>query len=150
FGLSFEPFPDNTYAYNFPVRQNNAFNALNGFSQGLLPNGAPASMASGFPPPIVAAIPPDGIIPATGALLNQNYDVINLRFREGYVEAWNFAVQRALAHNFTAEVAYVGNHGVEIPTRYNLNAGFVPGAGANGQPMFIKFRRTASATVNFV
>ncbi len=150
FGLSFEPFPDNTYAYNFPVRQNNAFNALNGFSQALLPSSGLASMASGFPPPIIAVIPPDGIIPATGSLLNQNYDVINLKFREGYVEAWNFAIQRALPRNFTAEIAYVGNHGVEIPTRYNLNAGLVPGAGSNGQPLFQKFRRQAGTTVNFI
>src|SRR5882672_663012 len=26
FGISFSPFPDNSYAYNFPVRANNAFN----------------------------------------------------------------------------------------------------------------------------
>jgi len=150
FGISFEPYPDNTYAYNFPVRQNNAFNSLNSFGQAVLPNGQPSSMAAGFPAPIPAEIPSNGIIPATGILLNQNYDVINLKFREGYVEAWNLAVQRALPRNFTVEVAYVGNHGVAIPTRYNVNAGLVVGAGANGQPQFLRFRRTASSVINFI
>ncbi len=150
FGISYEPFPDNTYAYNFPVRQNNAFNQLNGFTPAVLPDGRPASMAAGFPPPIPAVIPSNGIIPATGLLLNQAYSVINLKFREGYVESWNFAIQRALPKNFTAEVAYVGNHGVVIPTRYNVNAGLIPGAGANGQPMFPTFRRTASTVISFV
>jgi hypothetical protein len=151
FGISFEPFPDNTYAYNFPVRQNNAFNQLNGFTTALLPDGRPAGMAAGFPPATPAEIPSNGIISANTPLLrNQNYDVINLQFREGYVESWNVAVQRSLPRNFTAEVAYVGNHGVAIPTRHNLNAGYIPGAGANGQPLFHKFGRTASTVVSFI
>src|SRR5207247_251142 len=55
YGMSVIPFPDNQYAYNFPVKQNNQFNAPNSF--------APAgSMASGFPPPITANIPTDGLI----------------------------------------------------------------------------------------
>jgi len=148
FGISYEPFPDNTYAYNFPVRQNNAFNSLNGFSQALLANGQPATMAAGFPPPTPAVIPSNGII--TPAALTESYSVINLRFREGYAESWNLAVQRALPRNFSFEAAYVGNHGVLIPTRYNLNAGFIPGAGANGQPYFTKYRRTASTVVSFI
>jgi len=151
FGISFEPFPDNTYAYNFPVRQNNAFNQLNGFTPAVLLDGRPASMAAGFPPATPAEIPSNGMISAaTPALRNQSYSVINLQFREGYVESWNFAVQRALPRNFTAEVAYVGNHGVVIPTRHNLNAGLVAGAGANGQPMFPRFGRTASTVVSFI
>jgi len=53
YGVSIIPFPDNQYAYNFPVKQNNQFEPPNSF--------APAGhMGDGFPAPIVATIPPDG------------------------------------------------------------------------------------------
>ncbi|MDQ6698677.1 MAG: TonB-dependent receptor, partial [Acidobacteriota bacterium] len=32
FGMSYTPFPDNTWAYNYPVRANNQYNQLNGVS----------------------------------------------------------------------------------------------------------------------
>lgn len=52
FGISYEPFADNTYAYNFPVKQNNAFDSLSGYGPAILPNGNPATFAQGFPAPI--------------------------------------------------------------------------------------------------
>jgi len=163
FGISYEPYPDNTYAYNFPVKQNNAFSALNGFSPALLPDGTPATFAKGFPPPIVATIPSNGLIPAnTPLLINQSYFVIPKNFRNPYVESWNLAVQRALPHNFTLDAAYVGNHGVDIATQYNLNAvndAKFAGMGAAGRPLFQKYCitvgtkqvcRNADTTVYFI
>ena len=151
FGISYEPFPDNTYAYNFPVKQNNAFNASNSFSPALLPDGTPATFAKGFPPPLPAVIPSNGIIPAnTALLLNQDYVIIPRNFRNPYVESWNFALQRALPRNFTFEAAYVGNHGVDIATQYNINADLVPGAGVKGEPLFRLYGRKAATTLFFV
>lgn len=133
FGMSYSPFPDNQYAFNFPVRQNIAFNSLSSFTQALLSNGQPASMASGFPALAAASIPPNGII--TNAR-DAVYTVVNLDYREPYLEFWNVSVQRALPKNFVLEAAYVGNHGVRVPAVYNLNAGLVAGAGAKGRPLF--------------
>ncbi len=147
FGLSYIPFADNTYAYNFPIKQNNTFNALNSFVPALLPDGRIASLANGFPAPIPATIPTSGIISNPQ---NQVYDVINLKFREGYVPSWNIAYQRALPKNFMFEAAYVGNRGVRIPTPYNLNAGLVLGAGAAGRPYFAKFGRNVDTNLRFV
>ena len=59
FGVSTAPFRDNSYAFNFPVKQNNQFNAANAF---VPPTGV--SMAAGFPAPVVADIPSNGIIDA--------------------------------------------------------------------------------------
>jgi hypothetical protein len=143
YGISYMPFPDNTYAYNFPVRQNNAFNSPNNN-----PYAAAGSMAQGFPAPLVATIPPDGII--RNAALNQNYDVIPLDFREGYVMSYNVAVQRTLPGLFVLEAAYVGNRGIRNPTVYNLNAGQIIGAAAAGQPLFARFGRTADTNIRFV
>ena len=123
YGVSTIPFPDNSYAYNFPVKQNNQFNPSNSF--------APAgSMEAGFPDPIVAEIPANGIIDAsTPALKNQSYFSIPSDLHEGTLHSWNVAYQRQLPSNWTAEIAYVGNRGHDIVERYNMNAGLVLGAG---------------------
>lgn len=140
FGISYEPFPDNTYAYNFPVKQNNAFQAANSFTPALLPDGTFATFAKGFPAPLIATIPSNGIIPAnTPLLINQAYFVIPQSFKNPYVESWNLAVQRALPKDFTFEAAYVGNHGVDIATQYNLNAATIAGIGSAGRPLFQKY-----------
>lgn len=151
FGISYEPFPDNTYAYNFPVRQNQAFNSLNSFGPALFPDGTPVNFAQGFPAPLPLQTPSNGIIPAnTPSLLNQSFDIIPKNFQNPYVESWNFAIQRALPHNFSFEAAYVGNHSVDTATRWNVNAGFVLGAGSAGKPLFQKFGRNADSTISFI
>ncbi|HYO80796.1 MAG TPA: TonB-dependent receptor [Bryobacteraceae bacterium] len=147
FGISYIPFADNTYAFNFPVKQNNTFNALNSYVPALLPDGRTASMGNGFPAPTAATIPSSGIISNPPA--NQVYDVVNPQFREGYVASWNVAYQRALPWNFTMEAAYVGNRGVRIPMVYNLNAGLVLGAGAAGRPYFGRFNRNVDTNMRF-
>jgi hypothetical protein len=146
FAISYFPYPDNDYAFDFPVLQNNAFPSLNGstFTQSADASNNFISMASGFPAPLVANIPTNGLIPVVGtvvgttSLLTQNYTVVNLNFREPYTESWNLAVQRALPKKFALEVAYVGNHGVDVPTVYNLNAATLPSPTAtnNNRPLY--------------
>lgn len=145
FGISYTPFPDNTYAYNYPVRANNAYNPLGKqFGPALLGDGVtPATFQAGFPAPVPVVVPPNGIIPLTGSFANQNTFVIPTDYLNPYVESWNFAVEQALPWKFTLDTTYVGNHGVRIPGQYNLNAGLVIGAGTAGQP---EFPRTASTT----
>ena len=76
------------------------------------------------------------IIP--NADLNQSYFFINPNFKEPYVESWNFAIQRSLPGNLVLDVAYVGNHGVDQPALYQLNASTTLGGGRNSQPLFAK------------
>src|SRR5579859_4390814 len=159
YGISYEPFADNTYAFDFPVKQNNAFNNVSGFGPAILPNGTPATFAQGFPAPITATIPPNGIIPAnTPLLINQSYDVINLHYLDPYIQSWNLTYQRSLPGKFTLGVGYIGNRGVHVPIQYDLNAVSNPaefGAGAAGQPLHgfcvpgTTTCRTASATERF-
>ncbi len=140
YGLSYIPYADNGYAYNFPVRQNNAFNSANSFV-------AAGRMANGLPAPLPFDVPSNGII--TNAP-NQNYDVIPLDFHEGYIQSWNLAVQRALPGKFTLDVAYVGNHGTRIPTVFNANPGLILGAGRDGRPLWSKFRRDTDTNFRFI
>ncbi len=140
YGISTIPFPDNSYAFNFPVKQNNDFNAPNTFAP------APVRMADGFPAPILADIPANGAIPAnTPLLLSQRYFAIPTDLHEGRLQSWNAAYQRQLPKGFTAEAAYVGNRGNVVNT-INLNAGMVVGADNAGRPQFGPFGRTAETT----
>ncbi len=140
YGVSTIPFPDNSYAFNFPVKQNNQFNAPTTFS-------AAGSMKNGFPDPIVAQIPSNGIIDAsTSALKNQGYFSVPSDLHEGSLHSYNVAYQRQLPGGFTAEVAYVGNRGRDILAQFNANAGIVLGADNAGRPLFAPFGRTADVT----
>jgi hypothetical protein len=123
FGISYEPFPNNNYAFNFPVRQANGFPQPNSFAP------ATTNMAAGFPPPVTAVIPPNGIVTPTPG---DPYFVVDQKFHQPYVEAWNLAVERVLPYNFVANVAYVANHGTRIPMQYDLNAAIAPAVDASG------------------
>jgi hypothetical protein len=140
YGISYIPYPDNRYAYNFPVRQNNAFNAANAFV-------AAGKMADGMPAPLPFDIPADGIIRNAP---NQNYEVIPLDYREGYIQSYNLAVQRSLPAKFVLDAAYVGNKGTRVGQQYNANAGIILGAGQNGRPLWTPYRRNADTNVSFI
>jgi hypothetical protein len=138
--VSTMPFPDNTYAFNFPVKQLNQINPPNTFA-------VAGSMRNGFPAPIVAQIPANGVIDAsTPALRNQAYFYVPPDLHEGSLHSWNAAYQRELPGKWTAEVAYVGNRGHDIIASFNMNAGMVLGADNAGRPLFGAFGRTADVT----
>src|ERR1051326_1885456 len=68
YGISTMPFPDNSYAYNYPVKQNNVFNPANSFAV------VPVTMKTGFPDPVFLQIPSTGIVDASStALRNASY-----------------------------------------------------------------------------
>ena len=139
FGTTIVPFPDNRYAYNFPVKQTNQFNAPNSF--------APAgTMAAGFGPPDFFAIPPSGVVDASiPQLRNAQLFYVQPDLKEAKLHSWNVAFQRQLPWNLVAEVAYVGNvgRGIVLPD-YNINAGLTLGADNAGRPYYQKYGRTAN------
>jgi hypothetical protein len=140
YGVSTLPFPDNTYAFNFPVKQLNQINPPNTFA-------AAGSMRGGFPEPVVAVIPDNGVIDAsTAALRSQAYFHVPPALHEASLHSWNVAFQREFPKRWTAEVAYVGNRGHDIIATLNMNAGMVLGADNAGRPQFAPFGRTADVT----
>jgi Carboxypeptidase regulatory-like domain len=140
YGASTIPFPDNRYAFNYPVKQNYSGSATNAFQNA-------GSMAAGFPAPALIAIPQDGVIPVSGALLNSLYDVIPPNLREGTLHSWNVAFQRQLPFHLTADIAYVGNRGVNLVMDIDANASLIYGSGNNGRPQFAPFNRTGTTRV---
>jgi hypothetical protein len=149
-GISYTPYPDNNWAYNFPIASNNSYVAPSGgdaYAPAVLPNGVAPTFQNGFPAPAPPIVPSNGIIPKPDPTLAQV--LIPLDYRNGYIETWNFAIQRELPWNFTIDTAYVGSHGVGTPAAINLNAGQIIGAGQAGEPFFAKFGTTATVTQYF-
>jgi hypothetical protein len=148
FGISYTPFPDNSYAYNFPVRANNQFDpTVTSFGPAVLPSGQAATFQNGFPGLIQPSIPSNGII--TNPTKASAYFVVNQNFKNPYVESWNAAIQQTLPWRFVVDLAYVGNHSVDTVVNYNLNAATVLGLGKQGQPEFNSFGRTANTNLLF-
>jgi hypothetical protein len=149
FGISYTPFPDNTYAYNYPVRSNNYYtNVGDGYAIAYLPNGSPATFQNGFPSPVPVPVPSNGILPAGGSLISQSEFDINQNFKNPAVYTWNIAIQRSLWNKLTLDVAYVGLKGTDTVATWNLNAPTSQlGGGTASEPLDIAFGKTAGATL---
>ena len=134
YGVSTMPFPDNTYAFNFPVKQLNQFHPPNTFA-------AAGSMRAGFPAPVVADIPANGIIDAgTPALRTQG---VLLR-AAGSARGLAAFMERRLPTR--ARRPMDGGSGLRRQPRprhhrhHNMNAGMVLGADNAGRPLFSTVR----------
>ncbi len=147
-GFSYTSFPDNTYAYNFPVRSNNEYLAPGGTYQNsnpvVYPNGQVATFQTGVPAPDPVVVPSNGIITNPNNTTADFYIAPN--FKNPYVIQWNFAIQRNLPFNWMIDAAYVGSHGVDTIDQFNMNAGFIPNIGANGQPEYLSYNRQVATT----
>ncbi len=154
FGISYTPFPDNTYAYNYPIRANNSYQPAGAspYTPAVLSDGVtPATFQAGFPAPVPVAIPSNGIIAAnTPQLKSQVYVYVPLTYKNPYVESWNVAVQQAFKGNVSLQLAYVANHGVDISGAQNINLPTTYGGGNSSLPENISFGRTAATNQYFL
>ncbi|HEY1987560.1 MAG TPA: carboxypeptidase regulatory-like domain-containing protein [Terracidiphilus sp.] len=154
FGISYTPFPDNTYAYNYPIRANNSYQptGTSGFTPAVLAdNVTVATFQAGFPAPVPVAIPSSGIIAAnTPFLTSQVYTYVPQTYKNPYADSWNIALQQALPYDLSFQLAYVANHGTDISGAQNINLPTTYGGGANSDPEKIAFGRTAATNEYFL
>jgi hypothetical protein len=61
----------------------------------------------------------------------------------GYVQSWNFTLQKEIGWGFTGQAGYVATRTVRELAFLDLNAGQVLGAGKAGQPLYSLFGRDA-------
>jgi Carboxypeptidase regulatory-like domain/TonB dependent receptor-like, beta-barrel len=66
-------------------------------------------------------------------------------YHRGYVESWNFTIQRDVGAGINVQTAYVGSRGIRQTVNQNINAGG-PGGGNSGRALFAKFGRTTNIT----
>jgi hypothetical protein len=160
FGISYTPFMDNTYAYNYPVRANNSYQPVgSAYSPAVLGDGVTvATFQAGFPAPVPIAIPTNGIItlPTSGTtllakqLIAQVYTYIPSTFKNPYADSWNVAVQQALPFDMSLQVAYVANHGTDMSVSQNINLPSTYGGGSSSDPEYANFGRTAATNQYFL
>ncbi|MDX1984622.1 MAG: carboxypeptidase regulatory-like domain-containing protein [Bryobacteraceae bacterium] len=95
----------------------------------------------------------DGIPPVTGPDLSSG--VVNLpavadmrspyagEINRGYIQSWNFTLERRLPMDLITSVAYVGTQSVHLLADRDINSGF-PGSGSAGRPYAARFNRLTS------
>jgi hypothetical protein len=137
FGMSYAPWGDTAYAYNYPVRANNAYTSPNSYTPAVLAdNVTPATFQAGFPAPAPIPVPSSGIynIGSNPVLSAQSYTVVATNYYNPYVMSWNATVQQALPGNFSLQIGYVANHGAHISANQNVNLPGTFGGGSASEP----------------
>lgn len=136
YGINYDPYPlafVRDLIGNYPSGLNLTVTAPNSFQySSQLKDGIPAIVV----PDISSGVIP---VPSTYSARALTQDV-----QRGYIQSFNFTIQKQLPGGFTGQAGYVASRQVHITQILNLNAGQVLGAGAAGQPFNQKFGRTAN------
>lgn len=98
------------------------------FVSGFLPYG---TFAQGIPPLVGPNISSGSITPPSNVQIGTTAPG---EFKRGYVESWNFFIERILPGHIVLNAGYVGNHFVHELNGMDVNAAPL-GAGAAGQPL---------------
>src|SRR5262249_45299336 len=81
-------------------------------------------------------------IPGTFAVTTTPKD-----FNRGYIQSWNFTIQKQLPGNFTAQAGYVATRSTRQLGYLDVNSGQIIGVGNAGRPLNAKYGRTAATTL---
>jgi len=154
-GLSYTPFEDNTYINNnYPTKgnigavQNPAGSAYTAATY----NGSVLSFESGLPSPAPVPVPSNGVYSVAALGFNgSTEDYFPTNEKNPHVIAWNFSIQQQLPHHFTMDVAYVGNHGVDMGSSQNINGSPVIAPASAGDTAYLPyFPHTGTISQYFV
>jgi hypothetical protein len=158
-GVSYVPFVDNTYAYNYPIKTSTNYNTGTTYGTTLNPAGGVVNFTTGIPVTPTVAFVSDGTLTESAAngTIGLGNLYIPLNFRNAYVTSWNVAVQQALPKDMSLQIAYVANHGTRIDVTQNINQPYVYGQSAAFDPLnhaadgiTPTFLKTASVTQFFL
>jgi len=123
FGISYVPFVDNSYAYNYPIKTSTYYNNTPSYGPALNPAGGVVNFVTGIPATPTAPFSSTGTLTESAA--NGTIGLANLyiplNFKNAYVSSWNFAVQQVLPFDTTLQTAYVANHGTKVDVAQNIN-----------------------------
>lgn len=144
YGLNFDPIPfSRPLRGYYPLTINNSYTGLNSFSVANLglsaTNFIPGTLANGIPP-VVGPDLSTGIVPLPSTASERTPDSF---IHRGYVQSYNFTLERQLPGKVVLSTGYVGQHTVHQLADYDINAGY-PGSGTTGLPQYASFGRTIS------
>ena len=153
FGVSFVPFVDNSYAYNYPIKTSTFYTIGGGDGPALNPAGGVVNFTTGVPATPTAPFNSNGTLTESAA--NGTIGLANLyiplNFKNASVSSWNAAVEQALPGNMSLQIAYVANHGTRIDVAQNINLSSIYGQGGTTyDPFNVAFGKTAAVTEYFL
>jgi hypothetical protein len=152
FGVSYVPFVDNTYAYNYPIKTSTYYTFTPTDGPALNPAGGVVNFTTGVPATPTVAFGSDGTLTESAA--NGTIGLANLyiplNFKNAYVSSWNAVVQQALPFDSSFQIAYVANHGTRIDVAQNINLPSIYGQSASYDPLKLAFGKTAAVTQYFL
>ncbi len=136
YGINYDPIPFSRPLRGwYPLTVNQALLAPNGYSWS-------TTFASGVP----NTQGPDlssGIVPLPSNASERSPDSF---IHRGYIQSYNFTIERKLPLDLITSVAYVGSHAVHVLSDYDINAGY-PGSGTTGLPYYASFGRTVATNM---
>jgi len=152
FGVSYVPFVDNSYAYNYPIKTSTNYTNTPTYGPALNPTGGYVNFVTGIPATPTVAFGSDGTLTESAAngTIGLGNLYIPLNFKNAYVSSWNAAVQQALPKDMSLQIAYVANHGTRIDVAQNINQPTIYGQSASYDPLKLAFGKTASVTEYFL
>ena len=152
FGISYVPFVDNSYAYNYPIKTSTNYLNTPTYGPALNSTGGVVNFVTGIPATPTAAFTSGGTLTESAAngTLSLGNLYIPLNFKNASVASWNVAVERALPYNMSLQVAYVANHGTRIDVAQNINNPSIYGQSGTSDPFYVAFGKTASVTQYFL
>jgi hypothetical protein len=152
FGVSYVPFVDNSYAYNYPIKTSTFYTITPTYGVALNPAGGVVNFVTGVPATPTVAFTSNGTLTESAA--NGTIGLANLyiplNFKNAYVSSWNVAVQQAMPGDMSLQIAYVANHGTRIDVAQNINQPTIYGQSAVYDPLNVAFGKTAAVTEYFL
>ena len=159
FGVSYVPFVDNSYAYNYPIKTSTDYTFAQTYGSALNPVGGVVNFGTGVPATPTVAFGSNGTLAESAAngTIGLGNLFIPLNFKNAYVSSWNAALQQALPKDMSLQIAYVANHGTRIDVAQNINQPRIYGQGSAYDPLnhaadgvTPTFGKTASVTEYFL
>lgn len=152
YGITYQPHPWGAQALRgwYPLTIVAVYNGVNGYAPVTTD---PSYVAAGIPnaplgptvgiPPIISPDLSKGRIPLPAAS-EMGYPAYNQEMKRGYIQSWNFIIERKLPGEIVGSVGYVGTAAVNGFAFLDINASQIPGSGNNGRLLYPQFGRTAT------
>ena len=134
YGLNYDPIPFSRPLRGFyPLTINAETTSPNSFSYA-------RTLTEGIPP-VVGPDLSTGIVPLPGNASERS--PWGGEIHRGYIQSWNFTVERKLPGGIVGSVGYVGQKSTHLLADYNINYGY-PGSGTTGLPYYASYGRTVA------
>jgi Carboxypeptidase regulatory-like domain len=136
YGLNYDPIPFSRPLRGFyPLTINADFVGPNSYA-------AASTLSAGIPPfsgPDLST----GIVPLPGNTSERSPWTF---IHRGYIQSWNFTVERKLPADLLMSLGYVGQKSTHLLADRDINTGF-PGSGTTGLPYYASYGRTVATNM---